>query len=406
MASTPYSEKRKEQLREVHKSNQYGVPTRERACKVKQFIKNEDYPMFKCPRLINSRVDDVKVWLGPLFKAVENQVYDVDDGCVRFIKHVPIPDRPQLISNLPRDGYVYGTDYTSFEKHFTRKTMEMIEFVMYRYMLKDICGPLELNRILTTLGGTNKISSRTGLKVRLHGRRMSGEMCTSLGNGFANLILAEFIASLHSGHIVGFVEGDDGIFVTDFEMTVQDYANVGFTIKINQFIDPCEASFCGMIFSRSLQIIKDPIGFVARFGWSSSCMGCSERVMGNLLRAKALSAVYETPHCPIVGVIARQALLHTRGSLPRFVEDGYHDFSKIPRDESKLAPFAPTKDTRELFHRVFGVDTALQIECENRIVLGDHKFVSDVLMNSFQGPDAEKARNDMIWYSHTYVTEE
>jgi hypothetical protein len=376
---------------------------KKKARRVKQFIKNEDYPMFKMPRLINSRVDEVKVWLGPLFKAIESQVYNTNDGKIRFIKHIPVPERPALIKNLPSCGHFYGTDYTSYEKHFTRKTMDMIEFVMYRYMLSDICGPVELTRIYETLGGMNHISSRTGLRAKILARRMSGEMCTSLGNGFANLILAEFITSRKGGWIHGFVEGDDGIFATDVELTVEDYANVGFTIKINEFHDPCEASFCGMIFSRSEQIVRDPISFVSKFGWSLSCIGCGEATMGALLRAKALSCVYETPHCPIVGVIARCALEHTRGLNPRFVRDGYHETLLIPRDETNLAPFSPAPDTRNLFHRLYNVSPREQIECEAQVVRGNYEYISRVLMNSFAGPDAAQSHDNMLWYSRTYV---
>lgn len=77
---------------------------------------------------------------------------------------------------------------------------------------------------------------------------MSGDMCTSLGNGFSNKMKAEFLAYKAGGTIDGFVEGDDGLFVTNFELRSSDYEKLGFTIKIEEIADPCEASFCGMIF--------------------------------------------------------------------------------------------------------------------------------------------------------------
>jgi len=175
---------------------------------------------------------------------------------------------------------------------------------------------------------------------------MSGEMCTSLGNGFTNLMLALFIASLRHGHLEGYVEGDDGLFATDFELTKEDYLNLGFTMKnVDEVFHPGWASFCGMLFGDSLQIVRSPRRFLENFGWTHSAVHGGEKVMLGLLRAKALSAVYETPHCPIVSVLARRALHHTRGVTPRFVNDGFHNTELVPRDESKLPKFAPTTDT-------------------------------------------------------------
>lgn len=71
--------------------------------------------------------------------------------------------------------------------------------------------------------------------------------------------------------------------------------------------------------------------------------------MDELLRAKALSACYETPHCPVIGKIARYALERTRGVHPRFVRDGYHDVPML--DEFDVPKFEPTDLTRELFAR-------------------------------------------------------
>lgn len=366
LASTSYNEVRKEELRRAHDANRGACPPA-RVCKqVKTFIKLEDYPEYKHARWINSRCDRFKVFCGPYFKKIEEQVYDVKSD-IKFIKHVPVPDRPQAIEALPKGLRYYGTDYTSFEKHFTKHVMNSIEFVLYDYMLPCMT-PLEKKCLFSTLAGFNKLRSRSGFKATVEARRMSGEMCTSLGNGFTNLILTSYIAHLRQGHVYGFVEGDDGLFATDFELSPEDYSNLGFEIKIIPYEKIGDASFCGMIFSESGEIIRNPVEFLAKFSWTSSCMGANEKVLRELLRAKALSCVYETPQCPIVGAAARYALDMTRDSAARFVFDGYHE---IPRDQIHVAEFDPKPSTRVQFEKLFHISVSDQIRIEQQLSSGN-----------------------------------
>jgi len=350
-------------LREAWEANHGLPPPRSVRRKVKSFVKLEAYEVYKHARLINSRSDRFKVWCGPFFKAIEDQVYNTT-GPIRFIKHIPMDERPAAIAALPKGLRCYSTDFTSFEKHFTAEVMESIEFVLYKYMLPFLSEE-ELHILLSTLSGTNHLSSRTGFRAKVKARRMSGEMCTSLGNGFTNLILATYLANQAGGVISGFVEGDDGLFVTDVELTPQGYADCGFEIKIKEEPDPCSASFCGLVFSQSGQIIRDPRKFVSKFGWSHSCLYAGEKVHRELLRAKALSACYETPHCPIVGVVARKALQETQGSKARFVEDGYHSVVGC-----EIPDFDPSPDTRVLFERLYHISVASQLHIEDLISCG------------------------------------
>lgn len=366
LASTEYTIHRKDELRQAFIDNNFHFPPPAVACKVKNFVKLETYPEYKHARWINSRCDRFKVFCGPFFKKIEEQVYETSDT-VRFIKHIPVDERPESLMQIPEGLRYYGTDYTSFEKHFSKEIMETIEFVLYDYMLEFLTHA-EKKCLFDTLSGYNKLKSRLGFQARVKARRMSGEMCTSLGNGFTNMMLALFLAHEKNGHIYGYVEGDDGIFGTDFEMTPEDYKRLGFEIKIKSYENVGDASFCGMIFSSSGQIIRDPVNFLMKFGWSSSAIGCSHRVAQELLRAKALSAAYETPHCPVVGAAVRFALNKTEGYAPRFVSDGFH---KVPRDVINVPLFNPSSSTRLQFERLFKVSIADQLVIEDKLMAGD-----------------------------------
>jgi len=377
LASTGYDDKRKEELRAAYNENKGTFPERKYAQKVKSHPKLESYEMYKFLRWINSRGDRFKVWSGPLFKTIEHELYQLH----YFIKKVPVTERAQCIRGLKRASARYiQTDYTSFEKHFTADVMRACEFELYKYMLGPYISRSELSYLLGILSGVNKLSTRSGCKGQTRARRMSGEMCTSLGNGFTNLMITLFLAEEKGLEVDGFVEGDDGLFaIYNGILTTADYNGLGFDIKIIEGDDPCTMSFCGLIFGEDDQIIRSPAKFVQNFGWTSSFIHAGPKIMAELLRAKALSSVYETPHCPIIGAMARRALLKTRGVCPRFVHDGYHDFSRIPRDESKLPEFCPTFGTRLLFEQKFGVPVHLQLDCEAAIQRDDIDFVASVV---------------------------
>lgn len=398
LASTSYNEARKNELRGAHDALKGGLPTRYQCRKINSFVKTEGYDCYKHCRLINSRCDAFKVFSGPMFKAIENVVYDhsfgEDDSRVRFIKHIPVPERPSCISALKQAGvHYYQTDFTAFESHFTRGVMEACELALYRHCLQNNAG---CGLLCRTIEGLNRMKTRSGVGALSRARRMSGDMCTSLGNGFTNLMLARFLASRKGGRLSGFVEGDDGIFATDFPLKSEDYEELGFTIKCEEVADPCHASFCGMVFASSGQILRNPRRFLANFGWTSTAIHGGDRIMGELLRAKGLSACYETPHCPVVGVLARRALAMTRGFRPRFVEDGYH---RIPTDETNIPDFQPTIETRELFARLYGVPIPLQLELERALEAGDMSRAASI----YPSVDGGENSADMQHYFLRYV---
>jgi len=279
-----------------------------------------------------------------------------------FVKNIPVTERPRLVAEMRKYGTRYfATDFTAFESHFVPEIMDAVECQLYRWCLSN---DLDSAFLCDTLMGHNKMRTRTGVRSEIVGRRMSGDMCTSLGNGFTNLMLAKFIVSEKGGHLAGFVEGDDGLFASSVELTAKDYASLGFTIKIEEVPNPCEASFCGMVFAESGEIIRNPISFLSKFGWTGSFINAGPRIMDELLRAKALSAIYETPQCPIVGVMARVALEKTSHVHPRFVSDGFHE--NLP-DVVALPRFCPSVGTRVLFEKLYGISVPCQLAIEKQL---------------------------------------
>jgi len=364
--------------------------TLKEASYVKSFVKCEVYDRFKPPRMIFPRSDKVKVYCGPFFHTIEELLYKLE-GPVRFIKLIPVPDRPRLISSLNAVGaFTFSSDFSAFESHFTSDIMDAIECQLYQYVSLD----REKSKFICSfLTGVNRIRMSNGCKVDVKARRMSGDCCTSLGNGFTNMILALYIAHTKDTFVRGFVEGDDGLFVAGRPFSPADYESCGFTIKISVEQDACHASFCGIICGEDGQIIRDPRKFLSSFGWTHSMPGCGNHKLDQLLRAKALSTVYETPNCPIVSVLARQALQFTRHVTPLFLKDTYRDVTKIPTDESKLQSFQPTLATRFLFAQIYGVSVDTQFLVEQMILNNEVLDISKYI----------HPHDDQSTYSDRYV---
>lgn len=324
----------------------------------KSFIKRETYEQFKEARLINSRSDQFKVYSGPIFHAIEKQVYQLH----WFIKHIPVPDRPEYImKNVASLGGRYMcTDYSTFEACFVPEVMKAAEFQLYSYMVKNIKDArIKMRVIQRVMIGIQKCRF-FGATVKVEATRMSGDMCTSLGNGFTNLMMMLFLCKKNRAEVYGVVEGDDGLFRVEGTMpSVEQFASLGMKIKIKKVRDVSEADFCGMIFhEKDRQLIRDAVYSVANVGWTfSELRRAGSKTLLQLLRAKALSLAYELPGCPISSSCAKWLLRCTEGIEARYDQVDHH--YNTPRNPVVMIQ-QPTLNTRMLYERVFGVTVGEQ----------------------------------------------
>lgn len=351
----------------------------------KSFIKREFYTDFKAARGINSRSDTFKCFSGPYFKLIENQVYDqpcfdgfrlVPGAHTPFIKHIPSHLRPQFLSEMFEgcDGPFYETDYSEFEKHFTPEVMSALELVLYKHMLQN--HPDVYDTIKSALRGTNKCCFKAFI-IRIAARRMSGDMCTSLGNGFSNLMLFKYVAESKGGTAFGVVEGDDALFKSTVPLFKEDFSALGFDIKIMSHIFLHLTSFCGMSFSSDGILLRDPLRVMPKFGWSFSPRRLgSARTRLALLKARALSLAYESPRCPIIHALAKRAMEVTEGIKPIF-EAGYHHaqvsqwLEKFPDVMQEQLKQPPSLLSRLEFAAHFGISVELQLRVEEIVASWD-----------------------------------
>lgn len=285
------------------------------------FIKRELYDEPKYARIINSRSDKFKAVTAPYCKMIESQVYNE-----HFIKH-KLPS--EVVGRLKEilDSYreVRETDYSSFESSFTPEIVEACENQLFRHMLSN--NP-EISHIFTHCyefydDGVKHYNRNWlhfgGCSAGVIGTRMSGEMWTSLGNGFTNMMLMEFLAYKASAVIDYMVEGDDGFVGSNVPLPWHLVGDLGFKLKIEPVHSINECSFCG------IAVMGDVvIGTLTRslngYGWTQDprCIvdWSNSRISGwwlSMLRAKAMSFNVLHNSTPILYKIISRDLALTAG---------------------------------------------------------------------------------------------
>jgi len=336
----------------------------DRRCKC--FVKTESYESPKHPRAIVSRSDAYKCFSGPWFALIESVVY----SSPFFIKHVPVADRAAFIGRLADAGFsrFLASDFSSFELHANKMVQKAVEIQFYRYMLRDIPEArlfLETHERVAT--GTQKLDNKHWT-FELPACRMSGETCTSLGNGITNLILVHYITQLFGGQFMdAVVEGDDGLYVIRGHVpTEAEFRKCGCSVKLECHDDLSAAGFCSMFFVDTADgrvMMRDAREKLVKFGWTMSTWRLGGPIkLRRLLAACGFALAAEVGSCPILWVVAEQVLRQTVGVEPLFDVDGYHMFTK------RVGVREPTRAVRIAYQELFGVavDEQLTLEAEIR----------------------------------------
>lgn len=320
LSGTTYSLTRKQHLQGLADRIPFVTRWPKSWLKNKAFIKDESYVEYKIPRGIHSRTDYAKVVLGPVFKLIDDCVFSHPS----FIKKIPVTQRPAYVrSQVQRPNCTYyNTDHSKFEAHMTRSVMLACELKLYDRLLKF--HPDMFRLISAALSGSN-IMDFGDFRFSVLARRMSGDMCTSVGNGITNLVLNAFV--LHESGVEIFprlsnailVEGDDGLFSAPFGKKVDStiYKRLGFDVKLATSNDPCFGCFCGMLYNPdTLHLFKDPVKAMTYFGWTTFSPMRRTKAL-SLLLAKAMSLLVEMHNCPVLGALALSTIMRIRTVVKR-----------------------------------------------------------------------------------------
>lgn len=375
---SPHPRSVKKSYAECYNNLLEGKTTIFQASRVDAFVKEETYVEYKPHRLILPRPDEIKVLIGPTISAIEKLMYRNP----QFIKKVPVEDRPSFIMNeLFFEGCeIYVCDYTGFESQFTPELMRSCELLLLEYCVRDLSeGPMIIRYFKDFIAGWNTIRFNGG-EARVEGTRMSGEMTTSLFNGFSNLMFMEFVCIELCGatRFSGVVEGDDGLFTMQTKTVPQssDFAKLGLTIKFNRVEQISEASFCGMVFHPvDRAALADPLKLLCNVGYTGNrYVGAKRTVLSMLLKAKLMSYYVQYRGCPIVEVLSATLLRYLTYVDVRPLLSGNHMTSwERETFRAVLGRFnfegeRPIgQHSRLLVERLFNVPVSNQIQIESQL---------------------------------------
>jgi hypothetical protein len=206
--------------------------------------------------------------------------------------------------------------------------------------------------------------------------RASGDMCTSLGNGFSNLMLILFFASEHGWpHEPDvLVEGDDSVWRGDYDpLTLGDFASLGFELKMmDESSDLGESGFCQIYcVTEERENLVAPAKYLAGIGWTGSAwLESSPSKLKSLLRAKAFSLVCEAPAAPVV---AKLGLWLIRATDDVAARTPLHDSDNWYRDQIMLSSLekcvkralqGPTMAARDFVWKKWHLAPETQIQME------------------------------------------
>ena len=394
LLTTDYPEWRKQQLRKAkakhRSSNMY---------KNKSHIKREFYRQIKHARWINSRTDKFKAETGPIFKLIERQIFK--KKC--FIKKIPVAERAAYIKKrLFQVGATYvGTDFSAFEAMFDVETVKCLEMQLYTYMTQNLPEAKQFMKdVRDGIASGQKCykSNRSHKHVARTEARMSGDMCTSLGNGFTNLMIMKFVCSeLGWNTCKGVVEGDDGLFRVAGKMpTSEDFAKVGSYMVMEVCDNIGEAGFCHLYSSDDkAENLIDPMYAVLRSGWTMSPMKDAKiEKLHTLSKAKAFSLLCEAPANPITGSLARWIIRATSNVEARvdWRDPSHYRYKMIMTGSTLQDCFersmqGPTLMQRDFVRRKWGIAINDQLliedyfDSQNEIHEIDHPLINHYIRN-------------------------
>lgn len=286
----------------------------------------ETAPALKNARCIQGASNIAKVMFNPVFNAIADRLFHLNIprlGYCPFAKGLQVSEVPRFVEeNLRREGEKYSaTDHTAFEAHASIEAMIACEMQVYKFAVAKMPWARKwFEGVFEAMTWETKCRFRS-VKLTTHDCRMSGDGCTSLGNGITNFFLIEFAAFKSRTHVRQLVEGDDGILVCSHNFPgAEFFKKLGFDVKIDSQTELNRVGFLSLEWDAEEQFaFRDPRSVLSRFGLSfSEARHGGKEVIQGLLRAKAFSLLALYPDEPILNTLASRVLDLTEGIKERF----------------------------------------------------------------------------------------
>lgn len=375
LLNSKYNSKRRQKMRELADALLSNKKDIKKIYHMTSFIKKEFYSELKEPRIINSRSDEFKSLVGPFTHQIEKLVMRE-----HYIKHKLPSDVAQQMNDMAtKYPLLYETDYSSFEGSFDRELMEHVELAMMEHVLQNY--PWILSIIKRAYSKKNflryKVCEGNFASCQFEGSRMSGDMWTSLCNGFTNYCLVSYFAWKAQQDVGYFdydfiVEGDDGFIATSYPLRFDLAAELGFKLKCEAKHDINDLSFCG-ICEFNGRLVPDIHTILNKYGYvhtTNIVRGIKNannsrkqlKRTRDLIHSKALSLLAQSAGIPVLQAVAQQQLKLGGKFVPKYVdwwESEVYDFSQVTQMTS-----LPIEDGMRKF-----VETRFEISVKHQLAI-------------------------------------
>lgn len=375
---TNYQPGRKKALKAIRLNTQiYETSGRDNVFSCKGFIKRENYPSYKAPRMINSPTDLSKVLIAPLCHAMDKATFKSKF----FVKGSNPKTWPQRLERVFGSKAVCATDFTACESHHKDHIVKIIKYWML-HMVRRIPGHRIAKDIVCMLMDQRNICHFRNSVASVDQRLMSGAMWTSSANGMFNLLVNSYMAATSKlgrnstiqervdwarKEMSAVFEGDDGL-IEDVGQTEQLMSDLGLKLKLERHNDYGTAGFCGIVCPRfESGVAKDPYEVMKSFFWlppKYDALKESKRL--GLLRAKAMSYKYVFGGNPIITEMCDWVLYETRSFAANYedVANGWHRALSHEQERNARIVTAITMQSRLTCERKFGIDFNTQLRVE------------------------------------------
>lgn len=375
---TNYQPGRKKALYNIRKAATiYEVKGKDCVFNSKGFIKRENYPSYKAPRMINSPSDLSKVLIAPLCHAIDKATFKSKF----FVKGSNPKTWPSRLEQVFGSKRVCATDFTACESHHKDHIVKIIKYWMM-HMVRFIPGHKVAKDIIHTLMDQRNTCVFKNSIASVDQRLMSGAMWTSSANGMFNLLVNSYMAATSKLgpnstieervnwarlKMCAVFEGDDGL-IEDVGQTNEMMTRLGLKLKLERHIDYGTAGFCGIVCPRAeTGVAKDPYEVMKSFFWlppKYDSLKQSKRL--GLLRAKAMSYKYVFGGNPIITQMCDWVLYETKSYTSNYddVSDGWKTALDVQQERETREKKPIPMYSRLICEKKFGIDLNTQIKIE------------------------------------------
>lgn len=196
---------------------------------INMFQKCENYESIKEPRAISACSESLKAYIGGFIHLVDKHAINTTPFFVKGMNPQQVDRRRRLMSQ--KWSLFMGSDYSSYEGSQDYQWINMIEKEIYKVWLANYP---EVYKILADLyENGHDIYWKKRYFGHLMGKRMSGDVQTSIGNGICNAVIWKYVSYITNTPIELLVEGDDAFICSDAELDVRIVNDLGFDCKID-----------------------------------------------------------------------------------------------------------------------------------------------------------------------------